>query len=219
MRPASLLALAERVSLRACREVQDDFTLQKLVTRPMAISDLAAACQAVDQQTQANDALKIIGGIGYHLAHNDALNHADIPWLCDSLERLIDIADPVQPSGTMTPDAPMDGLTVTEAAEEAGVELADISGACRGPLKSTGKGTARRIDPESLRQWMKTRELKAAAGSPKPAMPDITSAECDQCGAIVTLKNGAGKCPKCNSASGFTPLKPSAQRCATPRKR
>lgn len=118
-------------------------------------------------------------------------------------------------------------LKVTDAAKRANVTVAVISGRCAdGCLVCVGKGTRRRVDPTSLRRWMETRELKAQVskgGNGAVVMPaarachvrGVSSGECPNCGAIVTLKSGAGRCPKCFTQSGFVPL---AQRCAVPRK-
>lgn len=69
-------------------------------------------------------------------------------------------------------------LTVTQAADKAGVKTADISGACRGRLAYNGKtGPDRLISPASLDHWMKNHELKALRKGEKLTPAPAAAAE------------------------------------------
>ena len=133
------------------------------------------------------------------------------------------------PDEAVSPEQPADDLlTVTEAAELAGVDTDDISGACRGTiLKTNGKtGLDRRITPRSLEEWMNIRTAKKlrkngkAKPAPKPvtARPIMATVLCEECDAVVSLKkDGTGECPKCHNHK-FKPLSSQRNSCATPRK-
>jgi hypothetical protein len=103
-------------------------------------------------------------------------------------------------------------LTVSGAAQESKINKGEISRACdSGAIHSVGKGTARRLDPASFKVWKQNRqrgaEVKAAVGPITTSAPkaQVSSGLCRQCGDTVTLKDGAGKCPKCGSTK-FEPL-------------
>ena len=148
----------------------------------------------------------------------DANGHP-VEWDKGSPDELRRVAESLRQ--LVVPDNIKTWLTVSQAAKKTGATRADISGACRGPLKCRGKGRDRLIDPESLRQWMKVRELKAQVGGAagggvhahKLEAKAATVWRCTSCKAEFSDSNVPKdlKCPGCR-----VELSRTAQRCATP---